>query len=455
MKDERAHTTDVERAIRPLKTIEWDVQTIRIIGSRGLSKTLCLLRITKLSYGRYRNFADTINSGIIQMERNLPQGWYLWTMALAKYSAQEILPPNRLRDLIGSLTTNEITTPWGLALYTKTGMLNLLQRDPSLEGVELLWRTAKSWTEYIAPPRTQPKFTSVDEVWGLISSIKAKTIDETKLSTNNEKLKHQLNLPENYDKLTPMGKTKAIAVLGPSAPGLTDCLDSQAKINVLRGVQGCLRSVASGITSYVRFCSAVQAIISPVTKTLLRRWIATFRCTPTFGLYLNHVKKASILLEQDTSWHDAIAKGMANAQDRSFAFPNYVFPHDLIKLIEWETWHSPLAQVDFLSYLFSLRAPSDALQLRKAASPGKLLKFTQQREKFPIGIKQMEDTEVLVAKFKFRKNIRGGCVLIRPCLCAETHTKARAICPIHTFWPLVAKNCATHELLFPKYNQTP
>ena len=454
IKNEKAHTSDIERSLSPLKTIDWTVHTIRIVGSKELNEILRLLRGTKLPSAKYRNFADTLNSGIKRMERNLPSGWDLWMMVLEKYSAQEILPPNHLRELITALTTNEILTPWELALYTKEGMLNLLNYDPSLEGIELLWQTAKSWADYIDPPRTTPKITSEKEVWELINSIKAKTIDETKLSTQNVSLKQQLQLPENYDRLTPTGKTKAIAALGPSAPGLLEYLDSQAKINVLRGVQGCLRSVASGITSYVKFCSAVQATPFPITKTILRRWSATFRCTPTFGLYLNHVKKAAVLLGQDTSWHDtemkAIAKGLANAQDKSFAFSNYVFSQDLMGILEWETWHSPLAQVAFLSYLFSLRVPSETLHLRKATKYDKLLKFEPQEQKVLMGIQRMDDTEVLVAKFRFRKNMRGGCILIRPCLCAETHDKARAICPIHTFWPLVAKNCGAHELLFPK-----
>ena len=271
MKNERAHTSDIEKALSPLKTIDWTVHTIRIVGSKELNEILRLLRSTKLSSAKYRNFADILKSGIERMERNLPDGWDLWMMVLARYSAQEILSPNHLRDLITGLTKNEISTPWELALYTKVGMLNLLNHDPSLEGIELLWQTAKSWADYIDPPRTTPKITSEKEVWELINSIKAKTIDETKLSTQNTSLKQRLQLPENYDKLTPMGKTKAIATLGPSAPGLLDYLDSQAKINILRGAQGCLRSVASGITSYVKFCSAVQATPFPVTKTTLRR----------------------------------------------------------------------------------------------------------------------------------------------------------------------------------------
>ena len=163
-------------------------------------------------------------------------------------------------------------------------------------------------------------------------------------------------------------------------------------------------------------------------------------------------KKASLLLGQWATWHDAetrpIAKGLANAQDRSFAFPNCVIPDDLMRIIDWETWGSPLARVAFLSYLFSLGVPSGTLRLCRASESGPLLKFIPQRQKAMIGIRRMGDTEIMVIEFRFRKNLRGGCILSHPCLCAETHERTRDICHIRTFWPLVVKSCAINKPLF-------
>ena len=187
-----------------------------------------------------------------------------------------------------------------------------------------------------------PQITSADQVLELISSIKADTIYLSQVSIANNRRKRQLDLSENYDKLTPSGKTKAIADLGPSAQGVTKFLDSQARINILRGAQGPLRFVASDITRYVKFRSAVKTTPFPSTPLTVRRWIATFNCGKTFGLHVNHVKKASPLLGRCASWHDpeirAIANGLANAQDRSIAFPNFVMPQDIMRILDWETW---------------------------------------------------------------------------------------------------------------------
>ena len=58
----------------------------------------------------------------------------------------------------------------------------------------------------------------------------------------------------------------------------------------------------------------------------------------------------------------------------------------------------------------------------------------------------------MVIEFRFRKNVRGGCVLIHPRLCAETSEKARLISPTRKFWPLVAGTCDVNKPLFAKKN---
>ena len=56
---------------------------------------------------------------------------------------------------------------------------------------------------------------------------------------------------------------------------------------------------------------------------------------------------------------------------------------------------------------------------------------------------------MLLAKFAWRKNMRRGCILRRPCLCGEPEPPARVLCPIHRIWPQPAARVRTGELLFP------
>ena len=72
--------------------------------------------------------------------------------------------------------------------------------------------------------------------------------------------------------------------------------------------------------------------------------------------------------------------------------------------------------IAYLSYIFSLRAPPETLQLTIANPNEKLLKFSSHGPKALIGPRTFRDTTSLVIKFRYRKNVRGGCILIRPCL---------------------------------------
>ena len=51
-----------------------------------------------------------------------------------------------------------------------------------------------------------------------------------------------------------------------------------------------------------------------------------------------------------------------------------------------------------------------------------------------IGHRTYHNTTALVIKSRFRKNVRGGRVLIHPCLCAMVSPPSRAFCPVHGFW---------------------
>ena len=255
------------------------------------------------------------------LELELPDGWNLWLLCLTKFAVTGLAPLPEIRAITNCLADKQIITPRELAVITKTGINYIRSQDPSLEGVEIIWQSAKSRIDYIDQPRTTPPIAFADQVLVLISSIKAETIELSRIPTgNNNRQKRQIGRPWNYDKLTPEWKTRSIAELGPSAQGLTQFLDSHARIYVIRGVRSPIRSVASGITRCVKFFPEVQTSPFPVAPITIRRRGATFNYGKTFGLYLNHVKKESLLMGKSTTWHvpaiRAVAKGLENAQER-------------------------------------------------------------------------------------------------------------------------------------------
>ena len=131
-------------------------------------------------------------------------------------------------------------------------------------------------------------------------------------------------LPDNFNKLTPMAQTDALQRSGASLHLRNEFLENGEKLNIMRTVQGSARSVASGINNYLRFCTMADSTPFPPSSGTIRRWITTFNTGGTFGLYINHVRKDAILLGRDDAWLTPeirlIAKGIRNAQDGSFSF---------------------------------------------------------------------------------------------------------------------------------------
>lgn len=148
------------------------------------------------------------------MEQEPPDGWHLWLLFLKKFAVADLPPLTKIRAIANCLSGKQILHPCGIAVDTKKGINYIRSQDPSLEWVGIIWQSAKSWIGYIGPPRTKPPIASADQVLDLISSIKAETIDLSRISIDNRQ-KRQLDLPENYDRLTPAGKPKQLPTYGP------------------------------------------------------------------------------------------------------------------------------------------------------------------------------------------------------------------------------------------------
>ena len=179
----------------------------------------------------------------------------------------------------------------------------------------------------------------------------------------------------------------------------------------------------------------------PPSEGAVRGWGAIFKPGRTYKNYIAHLKKSCLLLELDAKWDTpvvrTIAAGLENSHRRSFAPPNFFFPNDLLKLLGHEAVESAFFQLAYLSYLFPLRAPSEALRICRAFFDDTLTEFVPQPDKAMMGIRKHSDREMLVLKFPFRGNIRGGCVLFRPFLCSGEDDRTRTLCPVHAIWPLI------------------
>ena len=211
--------------------------------------------------------------------------------------------------------------------------------------------------------------------------------------------------------------------------------------------------MAPGLNRYLRFCAARTTPPFPATATTVRRRSATFGVGKSFAQYTGHLSKACILLQHPTDWYKdeikTIARGLSAAQDETVASPNFIMSSGALRIIEYEGRFAPMAILAYLSFLFPLRAPSETLMMGVADLSVRLTACVPQEPKAIIGTDTRNQAPVLVIKFRYRKNIRGGCILIHSCLCAETRAAARALFPVHSFWGHIRNNYRPGGRIFP------
>ena len=70
-------------------------------------------------------------------------------------------------------------------------------------------------------------------------------------------------------------------------------------------------------------------------------------------------------------------------------------------------------------------------------------------DKALIKLATIDGQPFLVMKFSFRKNLVYGCILRRPCFSSVRTQRAIALCPVHTFWPLIKARVRSGHLISP------
>ena len=273
----------------------------------------------------------------------------------------------------------------------------------------------------------------------LLRKFQQRKIEDAKIYKEYTLARDGIGLPRDFEDLSPANRTSALATALREGHCCKMFVGCASRLNILRTAQGPLGSVTSGIRSYVRFTAVLGRTPFPPSEDTIRVWSCIFKPGRTYQNYLPHVKKACFLLDLNTSWDTpaarAIARGLENSQDRSFAFPNFIFSADLLAIFKHEGPLSPFFQAASLSYLFSLRVPSETLELRRAFADDPLTEFAHQTDKALIGIRPYKGRDLLVVKFAFRKNIRGGCVLFRPCIFFEKDPRGRPYARYMRFGP--------------------
>ena len=141
------------------------------------------------------------------------------------------------------------------------------------------------------------------------------------------------------------GKLKALSRPGAPQRHLAEFLDN-GDSTLYFPPKGRARSLDSGVNNYICFCDLTEPTPPPPSAGDIRRWITSFSPGGAFGLYINRVRKAAILLDRDDPGLAPeirlVDEGDRNAHGGRFAHPNYIMAPDAMRLVVdlgWEeTW---------------------------------------------------------------------------------------------------------------------
>ena len=300
-----------------------------------------------------------------------PRDWGIWADLVNRYNRFETPNLEDLAHMALKLQQSRIWNPVGLAGLDKDEIFAHSDALGNGGHASPLWQAARCFNEHKQPGQIHLRLDLINmDIDKMLRKFQKRKIPDTEIYKEYGRMWRSIELPGNLDDLAPLLRKKALARSSAMGRDIGTFSKSAERTNVSRSTQGPLKSVASGIRNYVRFCALLGMEPFPPTETTVRSWGALFKPGRTFKNYLAHLKKACFPLEVDTRWDTpavrTIAQGIENAHGRSFGFPNFRFPNDLIAICGRDGLHSPFSQLAFRSYLFSLLVPSEAIQIRRA-----------------------------------------------------------------------------------------
>ena len=162
----------------------------------------------------------------------------------------------------------------------------------------------------------------------------------------------------------------------------------------------------------------------------------------------------SILMRQPTDWLTpgvrSVSKGIGDAQNLSFLIQTFALAPDLQTLIRTVELNNEFGLSAIMSFLLVLRVPSETLAMRREADSDCLPQFAPEEQMVLQGILIFQGEPHLLSKFAWwGGGLPRGCILRRPCLCAETSDTERVLRPIHMLWPRMIADIDTRDRLFP------
>ena len=180
----------------------------------------------------------------------------------------------------------------------------------------------------------------------------------------------------------------------------------------------------------------------PANERTIVEWGAIFNTGATFSNYVGYIRKVCFFLGESLAWDAAAVSNVIEALKLQgagkYRSPNFIRSDFALRVLVRDSRGTILAQICYISFLFALRVPSEALQIRRAYMDDDLTSFDPVKDRALIALRGPPSCPKLVLRLARRKNLAHGCILPRPCFCEPSPSKAAKLCPVHAIWPAIA-----------------
>ena len=443
---------NLRAAILPLFGIQWNKQIICAITTNRLNSLLQMLRNRNLDSGTYDKLANFWQDAF-HISTAHPPEWLAWLPLIQRFRLNDRFSWTTLYDTLPFLNMKGYLSPEDLAVLTSSVFESIFAGTKCLKELRALWGAARAVFTKNANEDFLPSSTLFFSSDTFVTAVKEAS---KRAKTDTPALCHEVKsfgLKPSFNKLGPAAKIAQLRRRNLPQQKLTRFITERSQLNLLKQIKGSLPSIASAIRCYTSFCELINVRPFPPTEETVIQWSCVFNDTATYRNYIGHLRSACFFYRLEVSWLTPavrhIARGLAKCQNKSFRFPNFIRSALVARIIDFDGFDSQFAQVAYLSFLFSLRVPSETLAIRRAFSDDPVSEHIPQSEKALIKICTIEGVPYLVLKLSHRKNLVYGCILRRPCFCSLGSQRATALCPVHAFWPLVIDRVHSGSLLFP------
>ena len=186
-----------------------------------------------------------------------------------------------------------------------------------------------------------------------------------------------------------------------------------------------LRIVYSTLLRLLR----TQKLPAPSSRNVNTGRIPIFNPGATSSNYVGYVRKTCFFFQEPPKWGADAVKNMIAALKLQWKGkyrpppppppppPNFIKSDVALRIPIRDSRDIPFAQMAYISFLYALRAPSEALHLRRAFRNDDMARFAPAQASDSVEIRGTKPGECLATLFLRRKNLPNECALSRPRFC--------------------------------------